>query len=280
MEERQATSGDFKAIGPYMTTARVYDTPWEDVFHAVNRQNGDKVTLKLVAKNLPAEVQKKLFENESRTLKMLEHPSIPKVIDAGFADGRYFIAVELLNGPTVKNLVLEKKPMPMAQKLGIIAHAADALEAAHLRKIIHQSLLPRDIVVLDGGRVKVHGFHLRRMEGEERSAAQVLFGKMVYLAPEQVKSEGTTPSSDIFSLGTILYEFLAFAMPFPGREVTSVLIKIVQRDPEPLRNFLPDAPDAVLKVIDRALAKKPSDRYPTMAAFAEELRATAKTLGR
>jgi serine/threonine-protein kinase len=280
MSEAQSTSGDFKSIGPYMTTARVYDTPWEDVFHAVNRQSGVKVTLKLVAKNLPAEVQKKLFENESTTLKLLDHPNIPKVVDAGHADGRYFIAVELLNGPTVKSMVLDKTPMPLAQKLGIMAQAADAVGAAHQRNIVHQSLLPRDIVVLDGGKVKVHGFHLRRLEGEERSAAQVLFGKMVYLAPEQVKSEGSTASSDIFSLGTILYEFIAYAMPFPGREVTSVLIKIVQRDPEPLRNFLPDAPDALLKVIDRALAKKPSDRYPSMAAFAEDLRATAKTLGR
>jgi serine/threonine-protein kinase len=263
-----------------MTYERVYDTPWEVVYHATNRNTNQRVTLKLVAKNLPPDVQKKLHENESETLKLLDHPNIPKLIDAGHADGRYYVAVELLKGPTVKNLVLDKTPMPLAQKLGIIAHAADALQCAHDHHIVHQSLLPRDIVVLDGGKVKLHGFHLRRMEGEERSAAQVLFGKMVYLAPEQVKSETTSPGSDIFSLGTILYEFVAHAMPFPGREVTSVLIKIVQRDPEPLRTHLPDAPDALLKIIDRALAKKPEDRYPSMTAFAEELRAVAKEIGR
>jgi serine/threonine-protein kinase len=200
------------------------------------------------------------------------------VLEAGEMNERFYIAVEPLDGPSVKSIVHDKTPMPLAQKLNVIAQAADALECAHRKKIVHQSLLPRDIVILNGNTVKVHGFHLRRFEDDVRSAAEVLFGKVVYLAPEQVKGEATAATTDIFSLGTILYEFVSFNMPFPGREITSALFKIVGRDPLPLRDFVPDAPDGLLAIIDKSLNKKPELRYSSAAEMAAALRSLAATL--
>jgi serine/threonine-protein kinase len=265
-------------FGPYLLAERIADTPWEVIYHAVDSRTTQKVTVKLVSSKLPPEVQKKLFLNESETLKMLEHPNIPRVLEVGQLNERYFIAVEPLDGPSVKTIVHDKVAMPLQQKLLVIAQAADALQCAHEHKIVHQSLLPRDIVILDGNAVKVHGFHLRRYQDDVRSAAEVLFGKVVYLAPEQVKGEAIAATTDIFSLGTILYEFVSFQMPFPGREITSALFKIVGRDPLPLRDFVPDAPNGLLAVIDKSLNKKPELRYATAAEMAAALRSLAATL--
>jgi serine/threonine-protein kinase len=265
-------------LGPYLLAERIADTPWEVIYHAVDIRTKEKLTLKLVSSKLPPEVQQKLFYNESETLRMLNHPNIPKVLDAGKIEDRFFIAVESLDGPTVKTIVQEKRPMPLREKLLIIAQAADALQCAHDRKVVHQSLLPRDIVILKGGLVKLHGFHLRRYQDDVRSAAEVLFGKVVYLAPEQVKGEATAATTDIFSLGTILYEFVTFQMPFPGREITSALFKIVGRDPLPMRDFYPEAPDGLLEIIDKSLNKIPEQRYSSAAAMALALRELAKTL--
>jgi len=273
--ERSIQVGYF---GDYLLAERAADTPWEVIYQAVDGRTKAKVTLKMVSSKLPPEVQEKLFKNESESLKMLQHPNIPKVLEAGHQNDRYFIAVEPLDGPSVKTMVSDKTPLPLKQKLLIIAQAADALQCAHEHKIVHQSLLPRDIVLLEDGSIRLHGFHLRRFEDDVRSAAEVLFGKVVYLAPEQVKGESTSPTTDIFSLGTILYEFVALQMPFPGREITSALFKIVGREPLPLRDFVPDAPDGLLAIIDKSLNKKPELRYATAAEMAAALRSLAATL--
>jgi serine/threonine-protein kinase len=265
-------------FGHYLLADRVADTPWEVIYHAFDSRSRQGVTLKMMSSKLPREVQQKLFLNESESLKMLEHPNIARLLECGELEERFYIVVESLDGPTVRTLVQDKTPMPLGEKLDILAQAADALECAHQHRIVHQSLLPRDIVVLDGRSVRLHGFHLRRYEDDVRSAAEVLFGKVVYLSPEQVKGEGTAAASDIFSLGTILYEFVSFNMPFPGREITSALFKIVGKDPVPIRNFVPDAPDGLLKILDISLNKDPAKRYPTAAAMAEAMRALARSL--
>jgi len=265
-------------FGPYLVTERIADTPWEVIYHAVDGRSKQEVTLKLVSSKLPPEVQEKLFLNESETLRMVRHPNIATVIEAGTLNERYYICVESLAGDTVKSLVAEKSLMPLHEKLGVIAQAADGLQCAHEHGIVHQSLLPRDIVLLADGRVKLHGFHLRRYDNDARSAAEVLFGKVVYLSPEQVKGEEAGPASDVFSLATILYEFVTFQMPFPGREITSALFKIVGRDPVPLRNFVPDAPDGLLDIIGKALDKDPAKRYATATQMATALRALSTEL--
>lgn len=265
-------------FGPYLLAERIADTPWEVIYHAVDNRNSLPLTLKVVSSKLPPEVQEKLYLNESETLKMLEHPNIPRLLDSGQLDSRFFIAVESLAGPTVKTIVQDQTPMPLRDKLLVIAQAADALQCAHEKGIVHQSLLPRDIVILKDNLVKLHGFHLRRYKDDVRSAAEVLFGKVVYLAPEQVKGETTAAATDIFSLGTILYEFVSLHMPFPGREITSALFKIVGRDPLPLRDFVPDAPDGLLAIIDKSLNKKPEERYTSAVEMATALRVLASTL--
>jgi len=270
-----------RQVGHYQILERVYETRWEDLYHATDNRSGKRVSLKIIAATLPSREQERLFTNERDALKSLKHPNLARFHDAGGHPGNFHIAVESLDGTSLRTIIEEKRVVPLKEKLEIIAQVADALDCAHKAGMLHRTLMPREIVLVAGGQVKLHGFHLCRVLDPapgQSAPTQYFIAKLRYPAPEQVKGENADHRADVFSLGAVLYEFLCYMPPFGEPNIATVLIKIVAAKPEPLGNYVLDAPPKLVAIVDKALAKNREDRYPSAAEMSAELRDLAKTL--
>jgi len=281
MPDKSAKPGMPRQIGNYQILERVYETRWEDLYHATDNRSGKRVSVKMIASTLPSREQQRLFTNERDALKTLQHPNIVKFLDAGGQPGNFHIAVEPLDGTSLRTIIEEKRAMPLKEKLEIIAQVADALDCAHKAGMLHRTLMPREIVLVEGGQVKLHGFHLCRVMDPapgQSAPTQYFIAKLRYPAPEQVKGENADHRADIFSLGAVLYELLCFMPPFGEPNIATVLVKIVASNPEPLANYVHDAPPQLVAIVDKALAKNREDRFQSAADMAAELRSLAKSL--
>jgi serine/threonine-protein kinase len=270
-----------RQVGHYQILERVYETRWEDLYHASDNRTGKRVSLKMIATTLPSREQERLFTNERDALKNLKHPNIVRFLDAGGQPGSFHIAVEPLDGTSLRTIIEEKRLIPLKEKLEIMAQVADALDCAHKAGMLHRTLMPREIVLTTGGQVKLHGFHLCRVLDPapgQTAPTQYFIAKLRYPAPEQVKGENADHRADVFSLGAVLYEFLCYMPPFGEPNIATVLVKIVAAKPEPLENYVPNPPAQLLAIMNKALAKNRDDRYQSAADMAAELRDLAGTL--
>jgi len=270
-----------RQVGHYQILERVYQTRWEDLYHATDNRTGQRVSLKMIATTLPSREQLRLFTNERDALKTLQHPNIVRFLDAGGEAGHFHIAVEPLDGTSLRTIIEQKRDMPLKQKLEIIAQVADALDCAHKAGMLHRTLMPREIVLTDGGQVKLHGFHLCRVLDPapgQQAPTQYFIAKLRYPAPEQVKGENADHRADVFSLGAVLYEFLCYMPPFGEPNIATVLVKIVAAMPEPLDHYVPNPPAQLVAIVDKALAKSRDARYQSAADMSAALRSLAQTL--
>jgi serine/threonine protein kinase len=270
-----------RRVGHYQILERVYQTRWEDLYHATDNRSGKRVSLKMIASTLPSREQDRLFTNERDALKTLRHPNIVLFLDAGGEAGHYHIAVEPLDGTNLRTIIEEKRPLPLKQKIEMIAKVADALDCAHKAGMLHRTLMPREIVLTESGEVKLHGFHLCRVLDPvpgQSAPTQYFIAKLRYPAPEQVKGEAADHRADIFSLGAVLYEFLCYMPPFGEPNIATVLVKIVAAKQEPLEHYVPNPPPQLIAIVDKALAKKREERYNSAADMAADLRALAQSL--
>jgi len=270
-----------RRVGNYQILERVYETRWEDLYHASDNRSGKRVSLKIIASTLPAAEQQRLFNNERDALKTLKHPNIVGYLDSGGEAGHLHIAVEPLDGTSLRTIIEEKRDLPLKQKIEIIAQVADALDCAHKAGMLHRTLMPREIVIVEGGRVKLHGFHLCRVLDPapgQQAPTQYFIAKLRYPAPEQVKGEGADHRADIFSLGAVLYEFLCYMPPFGEPNIATVLVKIVASKPEPIASYVTNPPPQLVAIVDKALAKQREDRYQSAADMSKELRSLAQSL--
>ena len=279
MSSKQQPS-PLKYLSCYQLRECVYETSWENVYHARDSRSGELVTLKMIPSELPAEVRQRLFRNERDTLATVKHPNIVRLVEAREERGLLYLVVEHLDGPNLEKTIADRQPMNLREKLEPVAQVADALHCAHQHGIVHRTLLPLEIVVTGNGVAKLHGFHMREIPGSpcrESASDGTIVGKPRYPSPEQIRGGNVDARSDIFSLGTILYQLLTYALPFPGDDVTTVLYKIVAEPPEPLGKHLPDAPQELAAIVNKALAKDRAQRYQSAEAMARELRALART---
>jgi serine/threonine-protein kinase len=270
-----------RQVGHYQILERVYQTRWEDLYHACDNRSGKRVSLKWIASTLPSREQQRLFTNERDALKTLKHPNIVKFLDAGGEPGHYHIAVEPLDGTNLRTIIEEKQEIPLKRKLEIIAQVGDALECAHKAGMLHRTLMPREIVLTGDSLVKLHGFHLCRVLDPapgQSAPTQYFIAKLRYPAPEQVKGEAPDHRADIFSLGAVLYEFLCYMPPFGEPNIATVLVKIVAAKHEAIDHYVPNPPAKLVAIVDKALAKNREERYNSAAEMAADLRALAQTL--
>lgn len=271
-----------KCVSYYRLRECVYETSWENVYDARDARSGELVTLQVIASGLPAEVQQRLFRNEPETLATVKHPNIVRLVDAREEQGLLYLVVEHLDGPNLEKMIADRRPLSLREKFEIVAQVADALHCVHQHGIVHGSLLPLEIVVTGNRVAKLHGFHVRRQipgsPCRQRVPAAPIVGKPSYLSPEQIKGERVDGRSDIFSLGAILYQLLTYTLPFSGDDVTTVLYKFVAEPPEPLGKYLPEAPQELAAIVNKALAKDRAQRYQSAEAMARELRGLALAL--
>ena len=213
------------------------------------------------------------FRREAQAAARLSHPNIVATYDSGTDGGTQFIVMEFIEGRTLAEFLASGKHLTPVQATEIAEKVCDALTAAHTQGVIHRDIKPGNIMVTREGAVKVMDFGIARMVSGPETAPQtsVVMGTATYISPEQAKGQPVDARSDLYSLGTVLYEMLAGRPPFVGDSSVAVAYKQVNETPQPPSVHNPDVPPRLDAVIMRALAKNPANRYQDAAEFRADL---------
>ena len=213
------------------------------------------------------------FKREARSAAQLQHPNIVTVIDRGEDDGRQYIVFEHIAGENLKEFLVRNGQLDVREALEIALEMARALSFAHDRGLVHRDVKPQNVLLNGDGRAKVTDFGIARSIEVDTSVTRpgTVLGTSNYIAPEQASGEPVDAQTDIYSLGVVLYELLAGDVPFKGESFVAVAMKHMHEPPPSILEARSDVSPRVAAAIDRALAKDPAQRFPTMAAFATEL---------
>src|ERR671921_223547 len=242
------------------------------VYKAVDERLGRTVVIKILSPELTArEVNLKRFEREAQLASSLDHPNICTIYGLHEAEGLHFIAMQLIEGKNVRQLV-NGRPLSLESALSIAYQVADALTAAHSKGVIHRDIKAGNVMVTSSGLAKVLDFGLAKLLDEGGGGKKgtdvhltelgVPYGTATYAAPEQAAGQKVDHRADIFSTGVLLYEMLAGIWPFKGQTTVEVRYAVLHDTPEPLEEVRKDdPPPSVQKILDRSLAKKPEERY-------------------
>jgi serine/threonine protein kinase len=257
------------------------------VYRARDERLGREVALKFLPARLtedPAALAR--FDREARLASSLNHPHICTVHDVDQHGGRPFIVMELCSGKTVKHLIAAGA-LPLEQAVDIALQTAEALDAAHRRGVIHRDIKPGNLFVTADGQVKVLDFGLAKLAEAPRAGTRshpaiptpeeltrpgMALGTIAYMSPEQALGHPVDASTDLFSLGAVLYEMATGERAFPGATPGVVFDRILNRDPKRPRKIDPSLPAELEAVLGRALAKTPEGRHPNAAELVEDLR--------
>lgn len=268
-------------LGKYVIKSELGRGAMGVVYLAEDPRLGRKVALKTMSPSVAGDPELlQRFYREAQSAGQLSHPNIVIIHDIDEADGTPFIAMEFLEGETLEKIIAARKDVPVVKKLDIIMQTCRALHYAHQHGIIHRDVKPANIVVLTDGLVKIVDFGIARVTGGSMTRTGLVMGTPMYMAPEQVLGQQVDARSDIFSVGVILYELLAYQNPFAAPDIPSILYKISEQAPAPLSTALPGCPPQLENVVMKALAKHPEDRPQSANDLAFELQQVADFLRR
>jgi len=260
------TLGRYKIV---REIARSNDVVYEAVDTSINRRVAVKELL--LPPNLNATQTKERldrFYREARAAGSLTHPNIVTIYEAGEDNGRHFIAMEFLEGDSLRKVLDTQGRLPVEKAVDIATQVCNGLGYAHTNSVVHRDVKPDNIQILPNGQVKITDFGIARiMEEPTLTADGQVFGTPSYMSPEQIAGKPLDCRTDIFSLGIVLYEMLAGEKPFAGDTVVTITYNIMNQD----LNVPPIIPMYLERVIRRALSKDPTQRYMSTADMAAEL---------
>jgi serine/threonine-protein kinase len=244
------------------------------VWEAEDETLGRPVAVKVLSESLAAgERAVRRFEREAQAAARLSGPCIAAVYDFGRSEGRPYIVMELVRGETLADRLAREGSLPPQEAARIATQVAEALEEAHRAGIVHRDVKPGNVMLTPAGDVKVMDFGIAAAAWAERvTTSGLVLGTPSYLAPEQAKSEKTTPASDVYALGAMLYEMVAGRPPFVAESPVALALAHVREDPRPLDQVAEGVPPNLASASMAALAKDPAERPPSAAAFAAMLR--------
>jgi len=258
------------------------------VYEAEDTQLGRRVAVKFLSEELERDaVVLERFQREARAASALNHPGICTVHSIEQHQEHYFIVMELLEGRTLTQLV-GRQPLDVAEVLDVGIQVADALESAHAKGIVHRDLKPANLIVNSRGHVKILDFGLAKIdaglasdpalgrtetapEGGPLTITGAVLGTAYYMSPEQARGQLTDSRTDLFSLGAVLYQMAAGRVPFEGDTQPVVFEAILNRDPRPLAEANPAMPQALGRILDKALEKDRNLRYQTATDLKTDL---------
>lgn len=267
-----------KTLGRYRILGELGRGAMGVVYRAIDPLIEREVALKTLHAELPADVIDEVrvrFLREARSAGRLNHPNIVTIFDVGEEGGAAYIAMELLEGPSLHQMLKERQRIPFHSAADIIAQVADALHHAHRFSIVHRDVKPANVVVSPSGRAKLTDFGVAYVPASDVTQTGSALGSPRYMAPEQVLGQAIDARADVFSLGVVLYELLTRRTPFewPGDTTVFALMQRIAGEPHPpLRQIDPEIPAGFDRIMDRALAKRPQDRYQSASEFASDLR--------
>jgi beta-lactam-binding protein with PASTA domain/predicted Ser/Thr protein kinase len=214
------------------------------------------------------------FQREAQSAAGLQHPNVVGIFDRGVYGDTYFIAMEYVDGPSLKDLV--RGGMGIQDAIDFTRQILGAARFAHRKGIVHRDLKPQNVLIDDEGRARVADFGIARGENSDITGTGSVMGTAQYLSPEQAQGKPTTPRSDIYSIGVILYEALTGRVPFEGESAVAVALKQVSEAPRRPSAINPNVPPALDAVVMRALAKDPDARFKDADAFLKALDAAER----
>jgi beta-lactam-binding protein with PASTA domain/predicted Ser/Thr protein kinase len=251
--------------GRYRVISRLGSGGMADVFLAEDQQLGRKVALKLLYRRFaedPDFVER--FRREAQAAAGLQHPNVVSVYDRGSFDDTYYIAMEYLQGRSLKQVIRQEAPMDPLRAIDIAIQILKAARFAHRRGVIHRDLKPHNVIVDDGGHAKVTDFGIARAGASDMTETGSIMGTAQYLSPEQAQGHAVNAGSDLYSIGVVLYEMLTGRVPFDAESAVTIALKHVSEAPPPLSSINPDVPPELEQTVLWVLNKQASDR-PTDA---------------
>jgi Tol biopolymer transport system component len=271
-------------LGPYEILSPLGAGGMGEVWKARDTRLGREVAIKLLPEGLASDRDRlSRFEQEARSASALNHPNIVTIYEVGQADSVSYIAMELVQGRTLREVIVEG-PVPAKRVLAFAAQIADALAKAHEAGIVHRDLKPENLMVTREGFVKILDFGLAKLalpaSGEisamptlarPETHPGVVLGTVGYMSPEQASGRPVDFRSDQFSLGSILYEMVTGKRAFSRGTTAESLVAVIREEPEPIGSLVPQVPVSVRWVIERCLAKDPEERYASTRDLARDL---------
>ena len=220
----------------------------------------------------------KRFETEAQSAARLVHPNIVSIFDVGVDNGIYYIVMELIQGKTLKEIIIEEKgPLPWKWSVNVAIQIASALEMAHKNNIVHRDIKPHNIIITEDGIAKVTDFGIAKaVSNSTITAFGTTIGSVHYFSPEHARGGFTDAKSDLYSLGVVLYEMVTGRVPFDADTPVSVALKHMQEDPVEPMEINHNLPNAINKIIMKALKKDVMLRYQTSTEVLQDLRTALK----
>ena len=241
------------------------------VYKAIDKQLQRTVAIKTLKPNyVEQEKFVERFKREAQTAANLNHPNIVQIFDWGISDEPFFV-MEYIEGNTLTSIIANKKTISMNDILFIGAHVASGLQAAHMKGLVHRDIKPGNIMITPEGKVKVTDFGIVSLQNEESDITKTgsILGTASYISPEQAQGKPVSKESDLYSLGTVLYELIAGRPPFEGDTPIATATKHITDKPEKLNIYRADIPKGIENAVLKLLHKYPKDRFKN----AEDLRA-------
>jgi serine/threonine protein kinase/tetratricopeptide (TPR) repeat protein len=266
-------------IGKYVIVGKIGHGAMGEVYKAHDPILNRHVAVKTMSSMSAADtdlVQR--FQREAQSAARLNHTNIVTVFDFGQEKGQFYMAMELLEGVDLKELIAGRGLNDLWDKLDVMEQVCDGLAYAHAQGVVHRDLKPANLRVLPSGRVKIMDFGLARLGASEMTAAGMIMGTPNYMSPEQVKGQKAEASSDIFSLGAVFYELLSGQKAFHADSMHTILYKVLEEQPEPMERRVPSLPPPFIALVDRALQKDAARRFPNAGEMREALREIRESL--
>ena len=267
-------------VSHYRITGKLGTGGMGIVYEAEDVRLPRKVALKFLPEEFAEDPDaERHFQREADTIAQLNHPNICTIYEIDHFEGRSFIAMECVDGLNLKTY-LARRELSTAAIVEISLQIAAALASAHAKGIVHRDIKPGNIIVSDAGQVKVLDFglarHFKSTETEELGLEGSTIpgrpmGTANYMAPERILQLPLDPRSDLFSLGVVMYEMATGRLPFAGASPSETVANVLENVPAPLTSLAPQHPKKFEQIVERLLAKRASDRYPTAAELSSAL---------
>lgn len=267
-------------LGPYRVERVLGHGGMGSVYASIHRKTGERTAIKVLSDALAADERfRERFHGEIETLKTLRHTNIVTLQGYGEEEGRLFFVMELVDGPSLDAELRAGRRFTWSETADIAVQVSSALKHAHDHGIIHRDLKPANLLMTADGTVKLTDFGIAKLFGTTGlTVAGSMIGTPDYMSPEQTEGKPVTPSSDLYSLGCVMYALMAGKPPFAGGSVTKVIDRVRFDDPVAIRLVAPAVPEELDHIITELLKKKPEERIATPQLLSNRLQAMQHAL--
>jgi len=275
----EAPQQRYRRLGKYELHTLIGEGAMGIVWKAYDTVLRRYVALKLLSSSFrKTKDMQERFLREARAAGAIQHANIVTVYDLGDAEGQLYIAMELVEGRDLSDMIALRDPLALERKLDIAIEVLAGLHFAHQRGVIHRDVKPSNVRVMPDGRVKIMDFGIARLQTGDATGSGAIVGTPTYMAPEQITNGAITAATDVFSVGCMLYELLSFERPFEAESVHGVLYQVLTTDPRPLRTVAPSIPAALERVVAKAMNKVPHERYESASQMQATLQGIRSAL--